>query len=417
MPVVQSVTREEIRLACGYNANAVFEGSTTSGSAGTSDIIDTKLRGATDEHNGKWVIITSGARDGDTARVTATSSDGQTLTVRPVLGGTLASGVTYELWEKEFRPTLVHNCINQAMHHVTGKAYDPEEDVSLHLHGSERRYPIPSVFGDFISKLERRFGYSSTVIDPCESGWTQQTNVTQAFDTTQRREGSASLRLVLAAALGAGSDAASKTITSLDISKYDRIEFWIRSTIAAAAGDFTLRLTSGSTTVAFNVPALVANTWHFHRVTLNPDDARQLTAVTTVVLRQVVDIGAATLWLDDIKAVENSTAKWEEIRQHLWHIDQEAGEIVFKPEWGTPPYNLLKITGGDKPVLLNADATVSEVDPTFVIAKATELVLMATSGGPQLDPEARRQKVSYWAGVARERILALPIRENARQVQ
>ena len=416
MPVIQSTTREEIRLSVGYNANSLFEGSTTSGSAGNDDIIDTKLRGATDEHNGKWVIITSGARDGDTSRVTATSANGQTLTVTPALGGTLASGVTYELWEKEFRTSLVHNCINQAVHYATGKAYDPEEDVSLHLHGSERRYPIPSAFGDFISKLERRFGYSSTVIDPCESGWTQQTNVTQAFDTTQRREGSASLRLVLAAALGAGSDAASKTITSLDISKYDRIEFWIRSTIAAVAGDFTLRLTSGSTTVALNVPALVANTWHFHRVTLNPDDARQLTAVTTVVLRQVVDIGAATLWLDDIKAVENSTAKWEEIRQHLWHIDQEAGEIVFKPEWGTPPYNLLKITGGDKPVLLNADATVSEVDPTFVIAKATELVLMATSGGPQLDPEARRQQVAYWAGIARERILALPIRENARRV-
>lgn len=416
MPVIQSLDREGIRLAVGYNCNAVFEGSTTSASAGTTDIIDTKLRGATGNYNGKWVIITSGARDGDTAMVTSTSLDGQTLTVRPALGGTLASGVTYEVWDQDFRTSLVHNAINQAIHFITGKAFDPEEDVSLHLHGSERRYVIPSVFGDHISKLERRYSYSSTSIDPCESGWTQQANVTQAFDATQKREGGSSLRLVLAAALAAGADAASKTITSIDLSKYDRIEFWIRSTVAAIAGDFTLRLTSGSTTVAFNVPVLVANTWHFHRVTINPDDARQLTAVTTVVLRQVVDIGPATLWLDDIKAAENSTARWEEIRQHLWDIDKEAGEIVFRPEWGTPPYNLLKITGGDKPVLLNADATVSEVDPFFVIAKATELVLMATSGGPNVDPDARRGMVVYWANEAEKRIRSLPVRQGARQV-
>ena len=416
MPVIQSLDREGIRLAVGYNANAVFEGSTTSASAGTTDIIDTKLRGGASDYAGKWIIITSGARDGDTAVVTSNTATPVTLTVSPALGGTLASGVTYEMWDKEFRPQFIHNAINQAVHYATGKAYDPEEDVSLHLHGSERRYIIPAVFGDHISKLERRYSYSSTVIDPCESGWTQQTNVTQAFDQTQRREGSASLRLVLAAALAAGDNVASKTITSLDISKNDRIEFWIRSTVAAAAGDFTLRLTSGSVTVAFNVPALVANTWHFHRVTLNPDDARQLTAVTTVVLRQVVDIGAATLWLDDIKAMENSTARWEEIRQHLWNIDREAGEIVFKPDFGTLPYNLLKITGGDKPVLLNADATVSEVDPSLIIAKATELILMATSGGPQLDPEARREQVRYWNAEAEKRLRALPVRQNARQV-
>ena len=410
------MTREEIRISVGYNTNAMFEGSTTSASAGTTDIIDTKLRGAVGDFGGKWVIITSGARDGDTAIVTSSTVTPVTLTVSPALGGTLASGVTYELWDREFRTTLVHNCINQAIHYATGKAFDPEEDVSLHLHSLERRYVIPSVFGDHISKLQRRYSFSGTSIDPCESGWTQQTNVTQAFDQTQRREGSSSLRLVVAAGAGADADLASKTIGSLDISKHDRIEFWIRSTVAAAANDLTLRLTSGSVTVAFNIPALVANTWHFHRVTLNPDDARQLTAVVTVVLRQVVDIGAATLWLDDIKAVENSSAKWEDIPPHLWDIDREAGEIAFKPDWGTPPYNLLKIKGGDKPVLLNADSTVSEVDPMLVIAKATELVLMATSGGPNVDPEARRGLAAYWANEAEKRIRALPVRMNARQV-
>ena len=419
MPVIQNMSREDIRLAIGHNCNAVFEGSTTSASAGTDDIIDRKLRGALNDLAGRHIIISSGARDGDTSQVfsntAASAGTATTLTVRPVLGGTLANAVTYEMWDEEFQPLRIHNWINQAIQYATGRAYDPEEDVSLHLNGFERRYVIPSAFA-MITKLERRYSYSGVFIDPCESGWTQQTNVTQAFDATQRREGSNSLRLILAAAVVAGDNVASKTITALDISKCDRIGFWIRSSVAAAAGDFTLRLTSGSITVAFNVPALVANTWHFHRVTINPDDARQLTAVMTVVLRQVVDIGAATLWLDDIKAEENSSAKWEEIRPHLWDIDQEAGEIVFKPSWGSVPYNLLKITGGDKPVLLNADGTNSEIDPFFVIAKATELALMATSGGPSVDPAARRGLAAYWGQEAEKRAWNFPILVGKREV-
>lgn len=414
MPVIQSLDRYGIRTAVLYNADVLFAGSTTTGSAGTSDIIDTKLRGGTDDNVGKHVIVTSGARAGDISQVTAYNTSTFTLTVRPVFGGTLATGVTYDLIDREFRPEFVHNCINQAIHHVTGKAFDPEEDVSLHLNGFERRYVVPSAFAA-ITKLERRASYSGTIIDQCESGWTQQANVTQAFDSTQRREGGNSLRLILAAGLGAGADVASKTITALDISKNDRIGLWIRSSVAAASGDFTLRLTSGSTTVAFNVPALVANTWHFHRMTINPDDARQLTAVVTVVLRQVTDIGAATLWVDDIRAEENSSADWVGIPPHLWDIDKEAGEIAFKPAFGNH-YGLLKISGGDKPVLLNADATVSEVDPFYVIAMATHLVLTGRSGGPNVDPKARRSLAAYWREEADKRIRGWQPMTNRRDV-
>ena len=408
MPVIQALDREGIRLAALYNAGGVFEGSTTSGSAGDTDIIDRKLRGGTDDHVGKWVLVVSGARDGDISQVSAYNSTTFTLTVRPVFGGTLANAVDYLLIDQPYRPQFVHNCINQAIQYITGKAYDPEEDISLHLNGFERRYVIPSVF-DAISKLERRAKYSSVSIDPCETGWTQQTNVTQAFDSTQRREGGNSLRLVLAAGVAAGDNVASKTISSLDISKTDRIEFWMRSTVNTVAGDFTIRLTSGSTTVAFNVPALTANTWTYNRVTLNPDDARSLTAVVTVVIRQVVDIGAATLWVDDIRATENSSAEWEEIRGHLWDIDKEAAEIVFKPNFGTIPYGLLKITGGGRPVLLNADGTVSEVDPSYMIAMTTHLIMRA-------NPEADKALSAQWRQEAEMRIRGMTPFSNKRDV-
>ena len=416
MPVLQSTTREDIRLACGYNCNAVFEGSTTSASAGVTDIIDRKLRGGTDDHLGKWIIITSGARDGDLSQVSAYNTTTFTLTMRPDLGGTLASGVTYEMWDQEFRPAFVHNAINQAIHYVTGKGYNPQESLAVHLHPEERRYVIPTAIAG-ISSLERRIRVNSVPIDPCESGWTQQTNVTQAFDATRKRQGGSSLRLILAAAVAAGDNVASKTITSLDISRCDRIECWIMSSVVTVSGDLTLRLTSGSATVAFTVPALVANTWTYVRVTINPDDARQLTAVTTVVLRQVVDVGAATVWLDDIKAVVNSTAVWEPIPPHIWHSDEQTAEIVFEPAMGNVPYQLLKISGGAVPALLNADATASQIDPFYVIAKATELLLMGTSGGPQVDPNARRGQAAYWNGEAEKRIRSLPSLQDWRQVR
>ena len=407
MAVIQSATRKDIRLAVGYNLGAIFEGSTTSASSGATDLVDTKVRGPDDDHNGKWIVVTSGARDGDISRVTDWVSSTNTFTVTPAFGGTLASGVTYELWESAFRPQFIHNCINQAIHYLSGKAFDPEEDVSIHLHPNERRYVIPSTFAA-IHRLEHRETFSSLVIDPCESSWTEQSNVTQAYDEKRLRKGGTSLRLILAAGVGAGDNVASKTITSLDISKYDTLELWTLSSVAAAAGDFTLRLTSGGTTISFNIPAVSADTWTYHRISMTADQARQLTAVVTVVVRQVTDIGAATLWIDDIKAAKNSDAQWEAFDPHLWHADEEAGEIVFRPNLSRVPYELLKIKGGDEPVLLNADATVSEVDPMFLIAKGTELAMMAVSGGAQIDPELRRQQVAYWNAEAHKRILALP---------
>jgi hypothetical protein len=311
------------------------------------------------------------------------------------------------LWDRDYRPQFAHNCINQAIHYVTGKAYDPEEDVSLHLHSNSRRYVIPAVIAA-ITKLERRLTVTSASIDSCESGWTQQSNVTQAFDTARRWEGSASLRLILNAGLGTNADIASKTISSLDLSQFDTLELWGLSSITLNAGDLTLRLTSGSTTIAFNIPAVVADTETYHRIAMTADQTRQLTAVTTVVIRQVADVGVGTVWFDDIKAVADLTSKWEGIDDRLWSADKEAGEIVFKPEMGTVPYSLLKIRGGDEPVLLDADATVSEVDPTYVIAFATHRLLMAPRQGSDEERRERRSLAAFWREEAESRIRSFP---------
>jgi hypothetical protein len=223
--------------------------------------------------------------------------------------------------------------------------------------------------------------------------------------------------LILGAGLNAGDDIASKTITSLDLSKFDTLELWGLSSIAISAGAFTLRLTSGSTTLSFNIPAVSADTETYHRISMTADQARQLTAVTTVAIRQATDVGVATVWFDDIKAVTDLTSKWEKIDDRLWAADREAGEIVFKPEMGTVPYNLLKISGGDQPVLLNADATVSEVDPMFVIAFATHLALRVPRGGSPAEVSERRSLSSEWRAEAEGRIRGASPLVNWRQVR
>ena len=261
MPVTQGLTRANIRQRVCFNlAGARFVSSTATGGS-TTTIVDTSQKGGTDEHKGKWGLMTGGTAGniGLFRQVTAFVTSTSTFTISPALPSGVANGDTYELLPEDFTPTLIHSLINQAIDYATGKAYDPEEDVSLHLHPDERRYVVPTNIA-VITKLERRVQHSGIQIDPCESGWTEQTNVTQAFDSTIKRAGNNSLRLIVAAGAAAGDIIASKTISSLDVSKYDTLEFWIRCSAATAAGDMTLRLLSGSATITFSIPALVADT-------------------------------------------------------------------------------------------------------------------------------------------------------------
>ena len=416
------MTRAQIRAAIGVNLGGYprYFSSTTTGAGSTTVIADTGIPGAASEHIGKWVVMTSGAASGEIRQVSANAA-AVSLTVSTAFTAATGNANTYEMWDQRYPPANIHNVINQAIQFVTGKAYDPEEDVSLHLHGEAYRYVLPASFAA-VRDLLIRLSYNRIDVDRCESGWTQQTNVTQVFDQTQRREGGASLRLVLdAATMAANDSAAVKTISSLDVSKYDTLEFWIKCSVAKSAGDFTIRLTSGSDVVSFSVSALTADTWTFVRVSMTGANARLLTAVTNITLRFVTDDGATNatqvVWIDDIRMAQNSSAKWETINRNAWSLDKEAGEIVFK-DWNRPGYYLLKIVGGDEPVLLDADGTASEIDPYFVIAKGMELMLMANAPtGGEVAMSGWQAQVSYWAREAETRARAFPNLSNYREAR
>lgn len=141
------------------------------------------------------------------------------------------------------------------------------------------------------------------LVDDCETAWTAQANVTSTRDTAVKLRGTYSAKHVIAAAFTTGI-ASTYDITSTDCTPYTHLSFWIYSSIATAANDLKVGVSEtsalGGTPLYFNVPALSANTWTHCSVS---GDFTGYNAVISVGLNVVVDNGAQTVYLDDIRAV------------------------------------------------------------------------------------------------------------------
>jgi hypothetical protein len=422
MPVIQGRTRKELRQHIGYALGAVYVSSASTNGTTTSLVDNTLTLGGADNHIGKWVRFTSGDDDGAIRRVvdSAISSNVQTFTLAPALSASSTSGDTYELWHWDYNPAVIDDFIKQSLISVTGKAFDPIEDVSLHGDGTQIRFDIPSNIS-IISKIEYRDKVSFTRLHACNVTFDETTDseFTQSLDTKDRKQGSQSLKMVIGASAAAG-DFVTDSITSKNISGYDYIEMWVKSTVATSSGNLKLLLDDTAACVSpietLSIPALSADTWTFVRMALsNPETD---TAIISVGLEYDADIGACTVWIDDISAVSNDTAEWTTLPRHNWKIDKEARDLILARDGhDAVGYSLIKITGGDKPALLSSDSTATEVSENFIIANATNLALISTSGGPATDPDAKRQLSAYWSAQAERARHAFPMLVNARHVE
>ena len=129
------------------------------------------------------------------------------------------------------------------------------------------------------------------------------------------------------------------------------------------------------------------------------------TAIISVALNAANNIAANTVWVSDVRAVLDSTAKWVLMDRNNWRAEENTRDLVFR----FPPSNrLLKLTGGNSPSLLTADATANTIDDDFVIARATERTLLSQGGGPSTDPDALRSLASYWGKRADAAKASLP---------
>ncbi len=141
------------------------------------------------------------------------------------------------------------------------------------------------------------------------------------------------------------------------------------------------------------------------------------TAIISVGLEYDSDLGACTVWIDDIAAVKNDTAEWSTLDRRLWKIDKEARDLILlRDGQDALGYSLIKIVGGDKPALLSAETDTTEIPESYVIAFATARALLANSGGSSTDPDSRRQLAAYWDGETNRAKASFPMLTNVRTV-
>jgi hypothetical protein len=228
MPSIQGRTREQLRQHIGYALGAVYvSAATASGSTDNNTLLDNSIvLGGADTQIGKWIRFTSGSNDTFTRRITDSSitDNVTTLTFMPAVGTRTASE-SYELWEG-YSPDAIDEFINQGIISATGQVYDPIENVELHGDGKQLRFDIPSNIS-MIAKVEYRDKVTFTRVHDCGSTFDETTDsdFTQSLDTQDRKQGSQSLKMVIAAGASAG-DFVTDSITSKDISKYDYIEMY-----------------------------------------------------------------------------------------------------------------------------------------------------------------------------------------------
>ena len=425
MAIVQGRTRAQLRQSVGYNLGAIRTG-TAYDAGSTTTLITLSVLGGDDNWKGYWLVVDdASSTTTETRIVTAYSESTKRLTVQQALSFSTVAGDTFELWQDIYPPDNINEFLNQAIIGATGHFYDPVEKLALHTDGSTQRFDIPSGLS-MVQNIYYRSKVSSTRLHACGTTFdevTTPTGFTLSLDTKDRKQGSQSLKISLAAGASAGAFIAD-SITATDISAYDTVEMWVKVTgisSALAAGNLKLHLDDGTVTAdgndkeSLNIPAVSPDTWTFVRMTLaNPESD---TAIASIGLEHDADLGAdVTIWIDDISVVKNDTAQWEKI-PCTWRIDKESSDIVISNYiHGVARYNLLKIVGGDKPALLTADSDTSEVDEQYLIAKATALAFAAASGGPQTDPDDKNNMAGFWMAQASRAERSFPMLTNIRQV-
>jgi hypothetical protein len=410
MVAIQSLTRGAIRRSIGRNLGILIDGAATS-TTDTSSLIDTlNLLGGDDEHNQKEVIIydaTGSIVDGETSIVDDFTGSSNDATMAPVFSASITALDKYEMWKTPWRIADIDDAINQAINEVSNKALQIKE---IHTPFTETDKYLYNVLSSFTHLYEVEYVYSigtEKTIHTCDAKWDEleDTDVTASLDTSFKKEGGGSNKLVVAAGAAAGDILLTDNITEVDLSGCTEVQIWVYSTVALAAGDLQLLLddtaSCASPVESLNIPATTANTWTRHIISLaNPQSD---SAIISVGIKMIVDKGAFNLWVDDVKAIDALTNVYRELPIEYWGIAKGSTNYLHLTVDGLSLVGIgtqLRLTGYRIPVRLDADATTSEVDPAYLIAQTTGRLLISHAKSSFLDIHDRASLAQYWLGQA-----------------
>ena len=165
------------------------------------------------------------------------------------------------------------------------------------------------------------------IVDSCDSAWTAKADVTATEEGTIKKEGTASAKLVIAAGFTTGL-VATHDFTAIDISGYNSLSFWIRSTANLNKGVLQLvydeDAACASPSQSTDIPTLKANTWTKVNLSLSAAAADR-NAVISVGINAVSDPGAVTIYIDDIRTEMQEAGK----AYYVYACDNN-GVLTFK---------------------------------------------------------------------------------------
>jgi len=422
MSISSGATFEDLTVAVGRILGAVRTGTATGGSATT--LVDTALRGGDDAKNGMYYRLTSGSDDGVQRQASDYAQSTTTVTVAPGWSTGPSNTVTYEEWDEVFNPVDVRAAINQAVRDVTGKVFDPTEDITLHT-GGTYRYDIPTTF-EMLSRVELRSKMDSQQVIAGGTVWNEsvQSDWTITQDTEDDLFGRFPTKIVVAGTASNG-DIATDSIAALDISGYDFIEFPIKVNVAVAASDLILRLSAtanGADTDKFiAIPAISAETDTWVRVAMNEATSSfapsEATAIISVGIEYNANIAANTIWIGTIEATRADSYTWTPVERHLWRVDKETRDLVFQRA-APLGYQLMKLVGGDNPLIMTSDADTNEVPDPYIINQAVGHLLRRPVPGETREQASIRQADSSTAyALARVAEAQFPLYKDRRDCQ
>ena len=153
-------------------------------------------------------------------------------------------------------------------------------------------------------------GVTNKTLSLADAAWTDFASTTATADTTDKKEGTGSADIVVNADFTTGLVAYKDLDTTVDISKIDSIQLWVKYTTTTASGDLELVVDDsagcGSVLENIDLPVLVGSTWKL--VTLGITDNSDMTAIKCVGLNLTADDGAQTANLDEVVAQGQATA-------------------------------------------------------------------------------------------------------------
>src|SRR3990167_461626 len=430
MPVSTRRTRANIRQSVGMGLNVIdlVDETPTISVTGTSSVgallaaaLSLDASGSSNEHRGKWAICAAGSSNassnvGLSRRVSAsTSSNGRLafLSDWPVIPDT---SQTFELWNENVPPALVHDFINQAIMEATKKGSVAVQDLTIHT-GRQRAFPFTagsSLIG--VQEVEWRSVWDGEKVTTADNAMSSGTDADVTTDSEDFKEGSASNRIAIAATVSSAAVVATDSFTAVDLRGYTHLEFWMKSNLATTSSAIRVRLGEGSTNrETLNVPAMNADSWTYQRIALS--SAETDSAITRfMVTTGASDMASVTIWVDDVTVTRAQSEHWERINPRFWGGDQDARALVFEAD-ATLPYALLRITGRRAPNLLTADSAVSDLPPEYVINSVSAKVLRSRVDIFGSDRKATGQQADFYEKLAQMHYLRMRTPASVRWIE